>query len=153
MLLCYNVTRFISNIDTKINMSNQKTANKIEQKEEQKLSESVTSNIDEIELDLVTSSQYFKPKPNNKYLIIVDLEKHKIKPAEPNPKFTDSKGQPLKRYEIVITHVNNQKEQIWTIGKIVTSQIIEEIRKGFKVMEVERIGEDRSTIYRIRGIQ
>jgi hypothetical protein len=78
----------------------------------QSLSESAQSNIDEIELDLVTSSQYFKPRPGTTYVIQVDLDKHKIKPVK-NPKFTDAQGKPIKRYELVIVHVNNQKEQVW----------------------------------------
>jgi hypothetical protein len=45
------------------------------------ISEQAQSNIDEIELDLVTSSQYFKPRPGTMYVIQVDLDKHKIKPV------------------------------------------------------------------------
>lgn len=116
------------------------------------LSEQAKSNIDEIELDVVTSSQYFKPKPGTTYVIQVDLDKHKIKPVE-NPKFTDAQGKPLKRYELVIVHVNNQKEQIWTVSKTVCLQIIEQIRKGFRTMKVTRTGTDRSTTYQIQGVQ
>jgi hypothetical protein len=116
------------------------------------ISEQAQSNIDEIELDLVTSSQYFKPRPGTMYVIQVDLDKHKIKPVE-NPKFTDTKGIPLKRYEMVIVHVNNQKEQIWTVSKTVCLQIIEQIRRGFRTMKVTRTGTDRSTFYTIEGVQ
>jgi hypothetical protein len=116
------------------------------------ISESAKSNIDEIELDLVTSSQYFKPRPGTTYVIQVDLDKHKIKPVE-NPKFTDVQGKPVKRYELVIVHVNNQKEQIWTVSKTVCLQIIEWIRKGFKTLRVTRTGTDRSTTYAIEGVQ
>jgi negative regulator of sigma E activity len=115
------------------------------------ISDKVQSNIDEIELDLVTSSQYFKPRPGIRYVIQVDLDKHKINPVE--TKFLDQNGNPTKRYEIVIVHVNNQKEQIWTVSKTVTSQIIEQIRKGFNTLKVTRIGTDRSTIYQIEGVQ
>lgn len=116
------------------------------------ISEQAQSNIDEIELDVVTSSQYFKPKPGTIYVIGVDLDKHKIQPVE-TPKFTDAQGKPLKRYELIIVHVNNQKEQIWTVSKTVCLQITEQIRKGFKVLKVTRIGADRSTTYAIEGIQ
>lgn len=116
------------------------------------LSEQAKSNIDEIELDVVTSSQYFKPKPGTTYVIQVDLDKHKIKPVE-NPKFTDAQGKPLKRYELVIVHVNNQKEQIWTVSKTVCLQIIEQIRKGFRTLKVTRTGTDRNTTYAIEGVQ
>jgi hypothetical protein len=82
----------------------------------------------------------------------IDLHKHVIKPTE-NPKFTDSQGKPLKRYEVGVLHPNNAREQIWTVSKTVMGQIISEIRKGFKIFEVEWIGEDRNTIYKIRGVQ
>jgi hypothetical protein len=81
-----------------------------------------------------------------------DLDKHQIKPVE-NPKFTDAQGKPVKRYELVIIHVNNQKEQIWTVSKTVCMQIIEQIRKGFRMFKVTRIGTDRNTTYQIEGIQ
>jgi hypothetical protein len=120
--------------------------------QEKRLSEKAQSNLDKIELDTATSSQYFKPKPGTVYVVEIDLDKHEIKPTE-NPKFTDSQGKPLKRYEVVVLHPNNDREQIWTVSKTVIGQIIAEIRKGFRVFEVERIGEDRSTIYKIRGVQ
>jgi hypothetical protein len=116
------------------------------------ISEIAQSNIDEIELDVTTSSQYFKPRPGTTYVIRVDLDKHKIKPVE-NPKFTDAAGKPLKRYEFVISHVNNQAEQIWTVSKTVCLQILEQLRKGFRVMKVIRTGADRSTTYQIQGVQ
>ncbi len=120
--------------------------------QEKGLSEKARTNLDVIELDAATSSQYFKPKPGAVYIIEIDLDKHEIKPTE-NPRFTDSKGKPLKRYEVVVMHPNNGREQIWTVSKTVIGQIIAEIRRGFKVFKVERIGEDRSTIYKIRGVQ
>ena len=116
------------------------------------ISQEAKSNIDEIELDVTTSSQYFKPRPGTTYVIQVDLDKHKIKPMD-NPKFTDAQGKPLKRYEIVVVHVNNQKEQTWTVSKTVCLQIIEQLRKGLNVMKVTRTGTDRSTMYAIEGVQ
>jgi hypothetical protein len=80
------------------------------------------------------------------------LDKHKIKPVE-NERFKDAKGNPLKRYEMVITHVNNQKEQTWTVSKTVCLQIIEQLRKGFTVLKVTRHDEDRTTTYTIEGVQ
>ena len=116
------------------------------------ISEQAQSNIDEIELDVTTSSQYFKPRPGTTYVIQVDLDKHKIKPVE-NPNFTDAQGKPLKRYELIIVHVNNQKEQVWTVSKTVCLQILEQLRKGFRTFKVIRTGADRSTTYAIEGIQ
>lgn len=116
------------------------------------ISKQTQNHIDEIELDVISSSQYFKPRPGTTYVIQVDLDKHQIKPVK-NPRFTDSQGKPLKRYELVIVHVNNQKEQIWTISKTVCMQIIELIRKGFNTLKVTRSGTDRSTTYQIEGVQ
>ena len=122
-------------------------------KQEQKqLTEKVQSNLDEIELDVTTSSAYFKPRPGTPYMIQVDLDKHRIKPVE-NDRFKDANGKPLKRYEIIITHVNNSHEQQWTVSKTVCLQIIEQIRKGFKVLKVVRTGADRTTTYAIEGVQ
>lgn len=123
-----------------------------QEKQELNLSTKTLSNLDEIELDVTTSSQYFKPRPGTTYVIQVDLDKHRIRPIE-TTKFTDANGKPLKRYEIIIVHVNNQKEQIWTVSKTVCLQIIEQIRKGFKVLKVVRTGADRSTTYSIEGVQ
>jgi hypothetical protein len=108
------------------------------------ISENAKSNIEEIELDAITSSQYFKPKPGTTYVIRIDLDKHKIKPVE-NERFKDAQGRPLKRYEFVIAYVNNQKEQIWTVSKTVCLQILGELRKGSTVLKVTRTGVDRST--------
>jgi hypothetical protein len=116
------------------------------------ISEQAQNNLDETELDIVSSSQYFKPRPGTTYVIQVDLDKHKIVPVE-NPRFTDAQGKPVKRYELVIVHVNNQKEQIWTVSKTVCMQIIEQIRKRFNTLKVTRTGTDRSTTYQIEGVQ
>ena len=86
------------------------------------------------------------------YVIRVDIDKHKIKPVE-NERFKDAQGKPLKRYEFVIAHVNNQKEQIWTVSKTVCLQILGELRKGCTVLKVIRTGADRSTTYPIQGVQ
>ena len=39
---------------------------------QQTISEQAKSNIDEIELDVTTSSQYFKPRPGTTYMVQVD---------------------------------------------------------------------------------
>jgi hypothetical protein len=116
------------------------------------VSEQAQSNLDEIELDVTTSSQYFKPRPGTTYVIQIDLDKHKIVPVE-NERFKDAQGKPLKRYELIIVHVNNQKEQVWTVSKTVCLQILEQLRKGFRTFKVIRTGADRSTTYQIEGIQ
>jgi hypothetical protein len=119
---------------------------------QEQLSESVAENLASIEEEIETSSQYFKPKLDKTYVIRMDPQKDKIVPSE-NDRFKDANGNPLKRYECKITHVNNGREQKWTVGKTVCLQIIEQLRKGFTVLKVIRHGEDRTTTYQIEGIQ
>jgi hypothetical protein len=109
-------------------------------------------NLSEIEEEIETSSQYFKPKPEKTYVIKMDPEKDKIVPTE-NEKFKDANGNPLKRYECKITHVNNGREQKWTVAKTVCLQIIEQLKKNFTVLRVTRHGSDRTTTYTIEGMQ
>ena len=116
------------------------------------LDQSAIDNLESIEEEIETSSQYFKPKPDKTYVISLDLQKDKIVPAE-NDRFQDANGNPIKRYECKITHVNNGKEQKWTVSKTVCLQIIEQLRKGFTVLKVTRHGEDRTTTYQIEGMQ
>jgi hypothetical protein len=116
------------------------------------LSESAAGNLDSIEEEIETSSQYFKPKPDRTYVIKLDPQKDKIVSAE-NDRFKDANGNPIKRYECKITHVNNGKEQKWTVSKTVCLQIVEQLRKNFTVLKVTRHGEDRTTTYQIEGMQ
>jgi hypothetical protein len=118
------------------------------------LSQSALENLAQTESEIETTSAYFEPKPSKTYVIRVDLDKHKIKPVQiENERFKDAQGRPLKRYEFVIAHVNNQKEQIWTVSKTVCLQILGELRKGFTVLRILRTGTDRSTTYSITGVQ
>ena len=118
----------------------------------QELTESAAENLSSIEEEIETSSQYFKPKPDKTYVIKLDPQKDKIVPTE-NDRFKDANGNPIKRYEWKITHVNNGKEQKWTVSKTVCLQIVEQLRKGFTVLKVTRHGEDRTTTYSIEGMQ
>ena len=116
------------------------------------LSERVQSNLDEAEQELETSSAYFKPRPGKVYMIKLDPQNDKIVPVETD-RFKDAQGNPIRRYEVKITHVNNGKEQLWDTSKTVCTQIIAELRKGFTVLKVIRTGADRSTTYQIQGVQ
>jgi hypothetical protein len=116
------------------------------------LDQSAIDNLESIEEEIETTSQYFKPKPDRTYVIKLDPQKDKIVSAE-NDRFKDANGNPIKRYECKITHVNNGKEQKWTVSKTVCLQIIEQLRKGFTVLKVTRHGEDRTTTYQIEGMQ
>jgi hypothetical protein len=116
------------------------------------LDQSAIDNLESIEEEIETSSQYFKPKPDKTYVISLDPQKDKIVPAE-NDRFKDANGNPIKRYECKITHVNNGKEQKWTVSKTVCLQIVEQLRKNSTVLKVTRHGEDRTTTYRIEGMQ
>jgi hypothetical protein len=116
------------------------------------LDQSAIDNLESLEEEIETSSQYFKPKPDKTYVIRLDPQRDKIVPAE-NDRFKDANGNPIKRYECKITHVNNGKEQKWTVSKTVSLQIVEQLRKGFTVLKVTRHGEDRTTTYQIEGMQ
>ena len=116
------------------------------------LDQSAIDNLESIEEEIETTSQYFKPKPDKTYVIKLDPQKDKIVPAE-NDRFKDANGNPIKRYECKITHVNNGKEQKWTVSKTVCLQIVEQLRKNFTVLKVTRHGEDRTTTYQIEGMQ
>lgn len=120
--------------------------------EGQVISESVAGDLEKIEEEIETSSQYFKPKPNKIYMIKMNPQKDKIIPSE-NERFKDANGKPIKRYECKITHVNNSREQTRTVSKTVCLQIIEQLSKGFTVLKVTRSGTDRNTTYNIEGIQ
>lgn len=114
-------------------------------------SETMLKNLEEIEDEIQTSSQYFKPTPDKTYVIKLDPQ-NKIVPSE-NDRFKDAQGRPLKRYEVKITHVNNGREQIWTVSKTVCLQIIEQLKKNLTTLKVTRRGTDRTTTYAIVGIQ
>jgi hypothetical protein len=123
-----------------------------DQDQDQGLGQSAIDNLQFIEEEIETSSQYFKPQPGKAYVIRLDLQNDKIVPVE-NDRFKDANGKPIKRYQCKITHVNNGKEQLWETSKTVCLQIIGELRKGFKVLKVTRTGADRSTTYNIEGVQ
>src|ERR687896_1073800 len=121
------------------------------QNQEQQPSETMLRNLEEIEDEIQTSSQYFKPTPDKTYVIKLDPQ-NKILPSE-NERFKDAQGRPLKRYEVKITHVNNGREQIWTVSKTVCLQVIEQLKKNLTTLKVTRRGTDRTTTYTIEGIQ
>jgi hypothetical protein len=108
-------------------------------------------NLQFIEEEIEVSSQYFKPKPGKTYVIKMDRN-DKIVPVETD-RFRDAKGNPIKRYECTITHVNTARSQIWSVSKTVCLQIIAKLKEGFTVLEVTRQGSDRNTIYDIKGVQ
>jgi hypothetical protein len=109
-------------------------------------------NLSEIEEEIETSSQYFKPKPDKTYVVSMDPQKDKIVPVQ-NDRFKDANGNPLKRYECKITHVNSGREQKWTVAKTVCLQIVEQLKQKYTVLKVTRHGEDRTTTYQIEGLQ
>lgn len=118
---------------------------------QEQLSESAAGNLASIEEEIETSSQYFKPKPDKTYVIRIDPQ-NKIVPIE-NDRFKDANGNPIKRYECKITHVNNGREQKWTVSKTVCLQIIEQLKQRHTALNVTRHGSDRATTYTIEGVQ
>ena len=116
------------------------------------INEQITKHFEEIELEIETSSAYFKPNPGKVYLIKIDPQRDKIVPIQ-NDRFKDANGNPIKRYEFKIMHINTEKEQLWDTSKTVCLQIIEQLKKGFTALKIVRIGADRSTVYTIEGVQ
>jgi hypothetical protein len=117
------------------------------------ITEKAQNQLDKIQLDIETSTQYSKPKAGHTYVVEIDIDKHEIEITE-SDRFKDSRDKPLKQYQFVVKHVNNGVEQKWTVSsKRLVRQLMGEIRKGFKVMEIQRIGEDRDTTYIVKGIQ
>jgi hypothetical protein len=128
------------------------TQNQNQNHSQEQISESTAGNLASIEEEIETSSQYFTPKPDKTYVIKMNPQKDKITPVE-NERFKDANGNPLKRYECKINHVNNGREQKWTVSKTVCLQLIEQLKKGFTVLKVTRHGSDRATTYTIEGMQ
>jgi hypothetical protein len=131
-------------------MSNQKTANKIEENKEQKLSDKALSNLSELDLTLVTSNAYFKPEDGKTYMIYINPE-DKVEMIK-NPKFASPDGYVPTRFEFHIKHINNNAEQLFTVSKTVCKQIATELGKGYTTLQITRHGTDRSTIYDIKGV-
>ena len=115
------------------------------------LSQDALENLEEIESELETTGNYFKAKAGKTYIIRMDPDHDKKVPTE-NERFKDAFGKHVKRYECRITHVNNSKEQIWSVSKTVCHDIIAELKKGFTVLKVTRTGSDRGTIYAVKGV-
>jgi hypothetical protein len=115
------------------------------------LSQSAIDNLLSIEEEIETSSQYFKPKPAKTYVVRINPQ-DKIEMVQTD-RFKDAQGKPLKRYQFKVTHVNNNKEQLWDTSKTACSEIIAELKKGLTVLKVTRNGSDRNTTYTIEGVQ
>jgi hypothetical protein len=121
------------------------------QNQKRGISDTALENLTSIEDEIETSSQYFKPKPDKVYMLSINPEE-RIEPRL-NERFKTADGKPTIRYEIKITHVNNGKQQLWETSKTLCAQIVSELKKGFKVLEVQRFGEDRGTVYKVQGVQ
>lgn len=122
------------------------------QNQKQELDPKAKSNLQSLEEEIETSSQYFKPQPDNVYMISIDPVKDEIRPVV-NDRFKDAQGKPIKRYECKITHINNCKQQIWSVSKTVVMQLLALLKKNYTTMKVVRFGSDRTTTYQIEGIQ
>jgi hypothetical protein len=122
----------------------------------QQLSAKAKSNLSQLDLELATSSHFFKPEPQKTYVIRINPE-DKVEKVE-NTRFAyqdPNTGQtkvPV-RYEFKIMHVDNGAEQLWTVSKTVCMQIAAALGKGFTVLEVTRNGTGKSTTYTIEGVQ
>lgn len=110
------------------------------------------NNLQSLEEEIETSSQYFKPQPDNVYMISIDPVKDEIRPVI-NDRFKDAQGKPIKRYECKITHINNGKQQIWSVSKTVVLQLLALLKNNYTTMKVVRFGSDRTTTYDIQPVQ
>ena len=119
--------------------------------QEKTLSENAMANLEGTENEIELSSQYFKPREGKVYMIRIDPEE-KIEPRL-NDRFKDSQGRPIIRYDAKITHINSNKQQIWSVSKTLCAQIVGELKQGFTVLKIERFGSDRSTVYKVAGIE
>jgi hypothetical protein len=115
------------------------------------ISDKALENLTSIEDEIETSTLYFKPRPDKIYVLSIDPEE-KIEPRL-NDRFKTADRKPTIRYEIKVTHVNSGKQQLWETSKTLCAQIVGELKKGFKVIQVQRFGEDRGTVYKVQGIQ
>ena len=52
-----------------------------------------------------------------------------------------------------MTHINNGKQQTWTVSKTVVLQLLALLKKNYTTMKVVRFGTDRTTTYQIEGVQ
>jgi hypothetical protein len=130
-------------------MSTVSVDNKTQQQEQQqKLSERARNNLSELDLEIVTSSQFFKPEPEKTYVIRIDPE-DKVSMVR-NPKFADKDGYIPTRFEFKIQHPNNEVEQTFTVSKTLCKQLKDELDKGYQFLEITRHGSDRSTTWTVK---
>jgi|SRR5215211_2793049 len=135
---------------TKIENQEQKSENQSE------LSEKAKSNLSQLDLELATSSAYFKPEPQKTYVIRINPEDRVEKVESTRFAYQDPKTGQTKvpiRYEFKIIHVNNGAEQLWTVSKTVCMQIASVLGSGKTVMSVVRNGTGKTTTYTIEGAQ
>jgi hydroxymethylpyrimidine pyrophosphatase-like HAD family hydrolase len=120
-------------------------------KREQRLSQSVIDNLARIEEQIEQSSNFFKPKDGRTYILKIDPTES-IEQVQ-NDRFKTPDGRPQIRYRINVTHPNTGKTQVFEASKTLIQQIIEQLKQGFTVLKLTRIGADRTTSYSIQGIE
>src|SRR5215207_7634509 len=119
-----------------------------EQKSENQLTEKARSNLSQLDLELATSTAWFKPESGKKYLIKINPEDRVEKVESPRFAYQDPKTGETKvpvRYEFHIVHVNNNAEQLWTVSKTVCMQIAAVLGTGKTVLRIQRNGSGKST--------
>lgn len=120
----------MSNQETMVDSTTQQT------REETKLSERAKNNLSELDLEIVTSSNYFKPEPEKTYVVRINPE-DKVGMVK-NPKFADKDGYIPTRFEFKVTHPNNGVVQTWTVSKTLCKQIADELNSGYTFLEITR---------------
>src|SRR5262245_4104199 len=81
----------------------------------------VTELVDLIEVDRM----YFRPEPSKVYILKFDVnERPKIVESK---NFKDFYGNPVKKYQFHIEHINNGKGQLWDTSKTTALAIARQI--------------------------
>src|SRR5918995_2275667 len=102
--------------------------------QQEKLSEKAINNLSELDLELVTTSAYFKPEPEKTYVIRINPE-DKVSMVK-NPKFADKDGYIPTRFEFKVTDPNNGVTQTWTVSKTLCKQLADELNNGYTFLEI-----------------
>src|SRR5215510_3857103 len=117
-------------------------------KEMTAISEQAIKNMSELVDFIEVDKTYFKAEPEKVYLLQFNVsEKPKVVESK---NFKDIYGQPVKKYQFKITHINNGKEQLWDTSKTVALQIAREITNSkTDILKIVRHGNGKTTTYDI----
>jgi len=114
------------------------------------LSDKAKRNLEQISLDLQTTSKFFKLDPTQSAVLYINPE-DKIEKVE-SERFATADGKPTIRFELKVTREDGT-EQLWTTSKTNAIQIVDKLNQGYTRFKVTRIGTGKQTTYLIEGLQ